>query len=100
MFLHHVLKCQPHPVPSPIEHIGAPSHEPAAEHATLRDTERETEREGREKDGARREARQTHIEQQMMEKDAEEEEEVGQTAVNAVNQIIMTERRGNGKIPN
>lgn len=33
VLLHHALKRQPHPVPPPVEHIVAPSHEPAAEHA-------------------------------------------------------------------
>lgn len=56
VFLHHVLKRQPHPVPSPIEHVGAPSHEPAAEHATLKARKREG-RNGRQAAGAWRDRR-------------------------------------------
>lgn len=34
VFLHHTLERQPHPVPSPVEHVVAPSHESAAEYTT------------------------------------------------------------------
>lgn len=40
VLLHHVLERPPHPVPPPVEHVGAPSHEPAAEHAQLSRAER------------------------------------------------------------
>lgn len=36
VLLHHVLERPPHPVPPPVEHVGAPSHQPPAEHAQLR----------------------------------------------------------------
>lgn len=35
VFLYHVLECQPHPIPPPVEHIVTPSHEPAAEYTNL-----------------------------------------------------------------
>jgi len=35
VFLHHVVERQPHPVPSPVEHVVTSSHEPAAEYAQL-----------------------------------------------------------------